>query len=68
MVKYADMEISIHSGKSHSYLAEAMFAATDEKTQELARAMGEDWKVLIYIQMLLPKVQWLLCRKWEDPH
>ena len=48
MVKYADMEISIHSGGSHSYLAEAMFAATDEKTQELARAMGEDWKVCLY--------------------
>ena len=48
MVKYADMEISIHSGGSHSYLAEAMFAATDEKTQELASAMGEDWKVCLY--------------------
>ena len=48
MVKFADMEISIHSGGSHSYLAEAMFAATDEKTQELARAMGEDWKVCLY--------------------
>jgi len=45
MIKYADMEISIHSGGSHSYLAEAMFAAKDDKTQELARAMGEDWKV-----------------------
>ena len=48
MVKYADMEISIHSGGSHSYLAEAMFAATDSKTQELARAMGEDWRVCLY--------------------
>ena len=48
MVKFADMEISIHSGGSHSYLAEAMFAAKDEKTQELARAMGEDWKVCLY--------------------
>jgi predicted deacylase len=47
-VKYADMEISIHSGGSHSYLAEAMFAATDSKTQELARAMGEDWRVCLY--------------------
>ena len=48
MVKFADMEISIHSGGSHSYLAEAMFAATDSKTQELARAMGEDWRVCLY--------------------
>ncbi len=48
MIKFADMEISIHSGGSHSYLAEAMFAATDDKTQELARAMGEDWKVCLY--------------------
>ena len=48
MIKYADMEISIHSGGSHSYLAEAMFSAKDEKTQELARAMGEDWCVSLY--------------------
>jgi hypothetical protein len=48
MIKFADMEISIHSGGSHSYLAEAMFAATDDKTQELARAMGEDWRVCLY--------------------
>ena len=48
MVKFADIEISIHSGGSHSYLAEAMFAATDEKTQELSRAMGEDWRVCLY--------------------
>jgi len=48
MIKYADMEISSHSGGSHSYLAEAMFAAKDDKTQELARAMGEDWKVCLY--------------------
>ena len=48
MIKYADMEISIHSGGAHSYLAEAMFAAKDDKTQELARAMGEDWKVCLY--------------------
>ncbi len=48
MLKYADMEISIHSGGSHSYLAEAMFAAKDNKTQELARAMGEDWRVCLY--------------------
>ena len=48
MVKFADIEISIHSGGSHSYLAEAMFAAQDDKTQELARAMGEDWLVTLY--------------------
>jgi predicted deacylase len=48
MIQFADMEISIHSGGSHSYLAEAMFAAKDDKTQELARAMGEDWKVCLY--------------------
>ena len=48
MCKFADMEISIHSGGSHSYLAESMFAAKDDKTQELARAMGEDWLLTLY--------------------
>ena len=57
MIKYADMEISIHSGGAHSYLAEAMFAAKDDKTQELARAMGEDWKVCLYSN-ITSKVQW----------
>ena len=48
MIKNADIEISIHSGGSHSYLAEAIFAAKDNKTQELARAMGEDWELTLY--------------------
>ena len=48
MIKNADIEISIHSGGSHSYLAEAIFAGKDNKTQELARAMGEDWELTLY--------------------
>lgn len=43
MGRVADLEISIHSGGAHSYLAKAIFV--DERTEsvELATAMGEGW-------------------------
>jgi predicted deacylase len=43
MAKVADMEISIHSGGAHSFLAPAMF--TDERpgSVELGTAMGPGW-------------------------
>jgi predicted deacylase len=47
MAKVADYEISIHSGGSHSYLSETIFAAGDARSQELARAMGTGWKLAL---------------------
>ena len=43
MTRVADLEISIHSGGAHSFLAPAMF--TDERPQsvELGTAMGPGW-------------------------
>ena len=48
LIETADIEISIHSGGSHSYLSETIFATKDDKAQELARAMGEDWDLSLY--------------------
>lgn len=43
LTRVADMEIAIHSGGAHSYLAEAIFVTEDEKSLELAKAMGPGW-------------------------
>jgi predicted deacylase len=48
LTKTADIEISIHSGGSHSYLSETIFATQDTNAQELARAMGEAWDLSLY--------------------
>ena len=48
LIKTADIEISIHSGGSHSYLSETIFATKDSQAQELARAMGEEWDLTLY--------------------
>lgn len=53
MVKVADLELSIHSGGAHSYLSETIFATEDDKSQELARAMGEGWDLVL--KSFLPK-------------
>jgi predicted deacylase len=49
----ATYEISIHSGGAHSYLSETIFATTDEKAIELAKAMGKDWPLIL--KSFLPK-------------
>jgi predicted deacylase len=49
----ATYEISIHSGGAHSYLSETIFATTDEKAVELAKAMGKDWGLIL--KSFLPK-------------
>ncbi len=49
----ATYEISIHSGGAHSYLSETIFATTDEKAIELAKAMGQDWPLIL--KSFLPK-------------
>jgi predicted deacylase len=48
ILKLADLEISIHSGGNISYLAETIFTkAGDTRSEELGRAMGADWPVLL---------------------
>jgi predicted deacylase len=49
----ATYEISIHSGGAHSYLSETIFATTDEKAIELAKAMGAGWGLIL--KSFLPK-------------
>ena len=41
--RIADLEISIHSGGAHSYLAKAIFVDERPETVELATAMGPGW-------------------------
>lgn len=43
MVKHADIEISIHSGGAHSFLAKAIFVDERPESVELAKAMGDGW-------------------------
>jgi len=43
MKDVADMEISIHSGGSHSFLDKAIFVDERPGSVELAKAMGEGW-------------------------
>lgn len=47
MKSVADMEISIHSGGAHSYLSETIFVSEDDKSVELAKAMGRGWDVVL---------------------
>jgi predicted deacylase len=43
MAQVADMEISIHSGGSHSYLHYAIFCDETPAAVEMAKAMGPKW-------------------------
>jgi predicted deacylase len=44
----ADVEIAIHSGGNICYLAESIFTPTgDEKSLELAKAMGPGWEIVL---------------------
>ncbi len=44
----ADLEITIHSGGNICYLAETIFVgAGDGKGEELAKAMGPDWEIVL---------------------
>ena len=44
----ADMELTIHSGGNICYLGETIFTSSgDEKSFELARAMGADWSIIL---------------------
>jgi predicted deacylase len=41
-----DLQIAIHSGGEHSYLAHMIFAADNPQSMELAAAMGPGWKLV----------------------
>lgn len=43
MSKVADIEISVHSGGAHSFLAKAIFVDETPESVELAMAMGKGW-------------------------
>lgn len=47
MIQHADMEISVHSGGAHSYLAHAQFYTPTPQGVELAKAMGPQWDLLL---------------------
>ena len=47
MKETADLEIAIHSGGAHSYLSETIFVNEDEKSIELAKAMGRGWELVL---------------------
>jgi predicted deacylase len=47
MVASADLEVSIHSGGAHSYLAYAQFYNGTPEGLELAKAMGPEWDLLL---------------------
>jgi len=43
----ADLEISIHSGGSHSYLSSTLFCGGDDASVELGKAMGRGWSLIL---------------------
>ena len=46
--KLADLEMTIHSGGNICYLGETIFTKSgDDKSLELARAMGEGWEIIL---------------------
>jgi uncharacterized protein len=47
MTEYADLEVAIHSGGAHSYLAYAQFFNGTAEGLELAKAMGPEWDLLL---------------------
>lgn len=47
MIEHADLEVSIHSGGAHSYLAWAQFYNPTPEGIELAKAMGPQWDLLL---------------------
>ena len=47
LVEHADMEIAVHSGGAHSYLAYAQFFSPTASGLELAKSMGPRWDLLL---------------------
>ena len=46
MREHGDLQIAIHSGGDHSYLAHMIFAADNPVSMELAAAMGPQWPLV----------------------
>ena len=46
MKENCDLQINIHSGGEHSYLAHMIFASDNPQSLELAAAMGEGWSLV----------------------
>jgi hypothetical protein len=46
MKETCDLQIAIHSGGEHSYLAHMIFAADNPPSMELAAAMGPNWNLV----------------------
>ena len=46
MQDHCDLQIAIHSGGEHSYLAHMIFASDNPASLELAAAMGPQWKLV----------------------
>jgi len=46
MKDHCDLQIAIHSGGEHSYLAHMIFAHDNPKSMELAGAMGPNWTLV----------------------
>ena len=46
MKECCDLQISVHSGGEHSYLAHMIFASDNDVSQELAAAMGPQWSLV----------------------
>jgi len=46
MKSSCDLQISVHSGGEHSYLAHMIFAADTPQSLELAAAMGKSWDLV----------------------
>ena len=47
LVEVADMNIAVHSGGEHSYLSEMIFVTDDPGSQEMARAMGASFSLVL---------------------
>ena len=47
LVEVADLNIAVHSGGEHSYLSAMIFVTDDAKSRELARAMGENFSLVL---------------------
>lgn len=46
-LKKANLEISLHGGGNHSFMCPAIFNSGIPESLELAKAMGEDWKIVM---------------------
>ncbi len=47
MLPVCDLQLNVHSGGGHSYLAEVLFSTPDAASRELAGAMGPAWTLIM---------------------